>query len=155
MARATSYTDELGKAICDRIAEGETLISVTKDEGMPSLATVSRWLNDSKQADTEFFKLYTTAREVQYIIREEEILEISDDGRRDYLETDDGVVVDHDHINRAKLRVDSRKWLLSKLLPLRFGDRIAHQALDEHGKPARMEITVTRVSAPDPQRGDT
>jgi hypothetical protein len=62
-----------------------------------------------------------------------EIIEIADDAERDHVIDDRGaVVVDHEHINRAKLRVDTRKWLMSKLLPKRYGDRVS------------ADVTVTR-----------
>ena len=58
----------------------------------------------------------------------DEILEIADDSSSDYVEREnkDGstyIAVDHDHIARARLRVDARKWLLAKALPKMFGDR--------------------------------
>jgi len=59
----------------------------------------------------------------------EEILEIADDGSNDWIEREleSGHVVkvaDHKHIARSRLRVDTRKWLMSKLLPKKYGDRL-------------------------------
>ena len=54
----------------------------------------------------------------------DEILEIADDSNRDLIERADGVLtVDHEHIQRARLRVDTRKWILSKMLPKVYGDK--------------------------------
>ena len=62
-----------------------------------------------------------------------EIIERADDAKGDRVIDERGaLVVDHEHINRAKLRVDTRKWLMSKLLPKRYGDRVS------------ADVTVTR-----------
>lgn len=56
----------------------------------------------------------------------EEIVEIADDGANDI----DGDKVDHENVQRSRLRVDARKWVAARLLPKRYGDRI--QADVEH-----------------------
>jgi hypothetical protein len=72
-----------------------------------------------------FGERYARAKEIAAHMLAEEIAEIADDGSRDYTVTEDGrEIPDHDHINRSKLRVDSRKWLLSKLLPKKYGDKV-------------------------------
>jgi Bacteriophage Sf6, terminase small subunit-like len=59
---------------------------------------------------------------------------ISDDSSRDWITDVDGNrVVDHDHINRARLRVDSRKWVTSKLKPRKYGDKLLHTGGDGEG----------------------
>jgi len=79
----------------------------------------------------------------------EEILEISDDGRNDWTTRENGRgelvdCVDQDHIQRSKLRVDARKWLLSKLRPDKYGDRTAI----EHSGPGGTPLGVTVVNIP-------
>ncbi len=56
----------------------------------------------------------------------EEILEIADDDNLDVAGfNDDGIpIVDGQHIQRAKLRIDSRKWMLGKLRPKKYGDKL-------------------------------
>jgi hypothetical protein len=57
----------------------------------------------------------------------EDILDIADNGRNDWMERNGedaaGWLLNGESIQRAKLRVDSRKWLLSKLAPKKYGDR--------------------------------
>jgi hypothetical protein len=69
------------------------------------------------------------AREIGYHLMAEEIIEISDDATNDYVERakEEGVqiVVDHDHIARSRLRVETRKWVLARMLPKAYGDRVA------------------------------
>lgn len=108
---------------------------------MPAKSTVMKWLT----LHPEFVDQYARAREAQADHFAEEILEISDDGSNDWMErrNDDGdvvaVVADHEHISRSKLRVDSRKWLMSKLAPKKYGDKVVHSGDDE--SPMKLEVT--------------
>lgn len=58
----------------------------------------------------------------------DELLSIADDGRNDTYEVTEGeeksIRTDHDVINRSRLRVDTRKWYLSKVLPKIYGDKV-------------------------------
>ena len=59
----------------------------------------------------------------------DQILEIADDASRDWVtkKNADGStyqVFDGEHVQRARLRIDSRKWLMSKMAPKKYGDRI-------------------------------
>lgn len=154
--RPSAYTESIGEAICNRIAEGELLTDICKDPTMPHIRMVSRWLMDSREGGIvpeSFMALYTKAREMSVIIREDEIIGISDDARNDWMDKqigDDATirVVDHEHIQRSKLRVDSRRWLLAKVAPHKYGDRLAHQMLDEKGQPTKPRLIVVVDGAP-------
>ena len=78
---------------------------ICRGEGMPDVRTVYRWL----EAHDDFRQKYARARERQADVLAGQILEISDDGSRDTIQTEDGEVVNHEHIQRSRLRVDSRK----------------------------------------------
>jgi hypothetical protein len=123
MAGVTTYTREVAALICQRMADGESLRQICRDESMPCLSTVLKWSREIP----EFSQHYAQAREALLEHWAEEINEIADDGSNDWVrrETAQGrveIVVDAEHIARSRLRVDTRKWLLSKLLPKRFGD---------------------------------
>lgn len=126
VGRPTLYTPGLGDEICRRIADGESLRAVCRDENMPAESAVRAWSIDPEHPISA---QYEKARESQYARWAEELLEIADDGTNDYVERQrqDGSsveAVDAEHIQRSRLRVDTRKWLLSKLLPKRFGDKV-------------------------------
>ncbi len=153
--RPNGYTNAIGEAICNRIADGELLTDICKDPDMPAVRTVTRWLMESREGGSvpeSFTALYTKAREMSVIIREDEIIGISDDARNDWMDRQVGDetirVLDHEHVQRSKLRVDSRRWLLSKVAPHKYGERLAHQMLDENGKPARQSVIVVVDGAP-------
>lgn len=118
--RPSDYTQEIATLICERIVEGESLRSICRDEAMPPIRTVFQWLAKHE----EFSHQYARAREAQADTYADEITEIADDGSRDYVQTENGPVIDHDHIARSRLRVDARKWIASKLKPKKYGDKL-------------------------------
>lgn len=120
LKNSVRFSQEVFDEICVRIAEGESLRKICKDEKMPSLVTVWKWLNNSE----ELTKQYARAREEQAELFVDEIQEISDakiplgpDGK-----------IDNGAVNQARLRIDARKWVASKLKPKKFGDFTKVQA---------------------------
>lgn len=123
--RPSKYTETLADRICEHLSTGETLRQVCRRAGMPDISTVLAW----EKTKEDFSQQYARARESGYRAMAEEILEIADDGTNDYVEREraDGtkhVVFDGEHVQRSKLRVDTRKWLLSKALPKLYGDKL-------------------------------
>lgn len=120
VGRPTIYKPKTIQNICTRLAVGESMRSICRDENMPVLATVMYWLFDGKHP--EFLEQYNAARQIQAELYADEINEISDDGRNDYMLRKDKngkqfYATDNEHIQRSKLRVDTRKWVASRLLP--------------------------------------
>lgn len=113
-------TQKVFKAICARLAEGVSLRQVAREIGV-SPSTILQYKNHN----TERYEQYTRAREIGYELLAEDIVDISDDGVGDtYIDEETGkTCVDHEHIQRSKLRVDTRKWMLAKMLPKVYGDR--------------------------------
>ena len=107
--RPTKYTKELGKQICSLIARGESIRKLVKKKEMPSAASIFNWLLDEDKK--EFLEQYEQARNIQAELMFDEILEIAD--QKDVQRT-----------IRDRLRVDTRKWYLSKVLPKKFGDKL-------------------------------
>lgn len=120
--RPLTYRQEIADEICKRMAHGESLRSICRDPKMPPDATVRGWVLDDWNG---FAAQYTRARMLQAERWAEEVLEIADDSSRDVAENDHGDnVTNHENIQRSRLRVDSRKWLLSKVLPKIYGDKL-------------------------------
>lgn len=122
--RPSKYTADLAALICRRLADGETLLSVCRDDAMPSDATVRTWALDDLHG---FSSQYAKAREIGYAKMADEILEIANTPKEGVtvkqndkgLETRKGDMIEH-----RRLQVDTRKWLLSKALPKVYGDKI-------------------------------
>lgn len=104
---------------------------------MPAESTVRLWAAEDREG---FSAQYTRAREVGYLAMADETVEISDDGRNDWMERQseedkERYVLNGEHVQRSRLRVDTRKWLLSKALPKMFGDKITQELTGKDGGP--------------------
>jgi predicted transcriptional regulator len=95
--------------VCERLAEGESLGAIGRDPAMPTKATVRRWCNGENEAPPEFADRYARARR---------------DGLDHLAEETEEMVRSEPDVQRARLIVDTRKWLLSKLRPERYGDKL-------------------------------
>lgn len=124
MARPTKYTKKMGLEICERLASGESMRSICRDDAMPDKTTVMRWLLSESPIYKGFHTQYAQARQIQYEFLADEIFDVADDGRNDYMEREDSEypVFNGEAVGRSRLRVDTRKWFLSKVLP-KFSDK--------------------------------
>jgi hypothetical protein len=111
--RKTILTEELTAAICAHVAAGNSVRSLKVCD--PS--SVFGWI----QKNREFAARYAEAKQIALERMAEEVLDISDDDSRDL---DDDGAPNHAAVQRARLMVDSRKWLLAKLAPKKYGDRL-------------------------------
>lgn len=132
--RPTSYTEEIAADICRRVADGETLKQVCRSEHMPSESTVRGWALDDREG---FSARYARARDLCLEAWADDIVEISDDSTNDWMRRHHGDddkeapwVINGEHVSRSKLRTENRKWLLSKLKPERYGDKMMHAGHD-------------------------
>lgn len=120
------FCEELCDEICDRMIEGESLREIAKEERMPSMGTMMRWVGDSER----FAEQYARARAMQAETYASQIIEIAEDGTNDWMEkrNKDGEVigwtVNGEAVQRSKLRIDARKWIMSKILPKRYGEKV-------------------------------
>ena len=142
--RPTAYTAALAEEILDRMHNGESLNEICRGEHMPNERTVRRWNMDDVDG---FSPKYARARDALIEYHADEILNISDNATNDWMErhNNDGEAigwqVNGDHVSRSKLRVESRKWLLSKLRPDRYGDRVQHSG--DGGGPIQHQVGVS------------
>ncbi|MCK1274133.1 terminase [Bradyrhizobium sp. 61] len=120
---------------------------------MPSESTVRGWALDDREG---FSAQYARSREIGYMAMADETLEIADDGSNDTYKTDEGQeATNHDVIARSRLRVDTRKWLLSKALPKVFGDKIVQEHTGADGGPIQQSITkIERVIVDAPKASE-
>jgi hypothetical protein len=139
--RPRALTNALAKEFCERIADGETVRQIAASEHMPTAGSIYLAL----ASDAQLSEQYARAREAQLARWEDELLEISDDGTNDWVEREnkDGSkyqAFNGEHVQRARLRVDSRKWLMSKRLPKKYGDRVALDG-DGEGGPIKHAVS--------------
>ena len=124
--RPSSYTQEIADEICAGLAEGKSLRTVCSADHLPALRTVFNWLGTKE----DFLHQYTRAKEESADALTDEMLDIADDGTNDWAKQqlgEDGPeveVLNKEHIQRSRLRIETRKWLASKLKPKKYGDKI-------------------------------
>ena len=129
-------TQEKLEKVIERMCEGESLVQICKDRDMPSRGTVLNYAYlKGNNADDDFAKRFAQAYREAAEIRSESWAE-------DILNISDSVDADKDQIAKARLRVDARKWLLSKI-NARYGDRQAHEISGPNGGPVETESKVT------------
>lgn len=107
------------QSIIEKIEQGNSLRSVLREDKMPSSQTFFKWI-DQDEAKS---KQYARACEKRADAIFEEILNIADDQEDDVYEDHEGnIITNHNVIQRARLRVDSRKWMLGKMNPKKYGE---------------------------------
>jgi hypothetical protein len=142
MRYSKNNKESIFNEICLRVSDGESLVSVCKSlNNKPDRATVYRWMMDNE----EMCNRYTRAMELRALLFVDEILEISDETSNDTLTIQKGKQVieveNREWVNRSRLRVDSRKWIASKLFPKQFGDKVE----DKNKEIGDNEIIIRRV----------
>lgn len=120
MAYSKKEIETKFKEICLRITEGEAVRNILRDEGLPSMRTFWKWLGE----DEEKVKQYARAKELYAEGMFEDIILISDGTDDDVLVDEEGNrQVNHEIIQRDRLRTDNRKWVLARLNPRKYGDK--------------------------------
>ena len=103
----TNYTHQIADTICSRMSEGESLRAICRDPGMPSEGTVRGWAVRDLDG---FGERYRAARQMLLEFWSDEIVAIADDGELDPRD--------------RQIRTAVRQWLMSKLAPRRYGDKL-------------------------------
>ena len=137
------WTEELEADFCDRMIAGQSIRAICSAEDMPSIPTVLKHLKESQA----FAIQYARAKEIQMEAMAEEILEIADYSERDTIIVKKGdsehEVPDNEWISRSKLRVDTRKWLMSKMAPKKYGDKLQTELTGADGG----EVVIRHIGA--------
>lgn len=134
MGRPSDFSQELAEQICELIISGKSLLQICTLEEYPDKSTVFRWL----AKNPEFRDSYARAKELSAEHMAEELLEIADDTSADVYEHMPNNVA----VQRDKLRSDTRKWLMAKLAPKKYGDKVQHTGGDGEGP---VQFVVTRA----------
>ncbi len=139
--RPTTYNTEIGKEICHTIANSSKSLRTISLEFNVPLRTLLDWLSTNK----EFSQQYAQAKEQQADFLAEEMIEIADDSANDTIYTDKGPIENREWTNRSRLRVDTRKWIASKLKPKKYADRIDHTNAGEKFEAAQVITLPTEA----------
>jgi hypothetical protein len=102
----TLYTRAFADEVCTRLADGASLREVWRGHGLPE-STFRQWIRDDRDG---LAARYQAARVLQVEAWSDQILELAD---RDDLEPND-----------KRVPVDTMKWLMSRIVPKKWGDRL-------------------------------
>lgn len=100
--------EEIQKVILDRMMNGESMVRICNDEGMPSRMTVFNWLDE----DPVFLDKYRRARGIQADYLHDTMTDIEENILDDKLKSDAGRVV-----------LWSRQWRAARLSPRKYGEK--------------------------------
>lgn len=151
MARPSSYTAKVGAEICGRLASGDSLNTICREDKMPDVRTVYRWL----EANDEFRQLYARAREDQADTLADQILAIADEDPALSIQERGGEsvsVVDGAAVQHQRLRIEARKWIAAKLKPKKYGDKVDLTHGGPDGGPLVTKIVREIVRPKNPNR---
>jgi hypothetical protein len=111
------FTQELFDKICNEISESERgLNHICRENGIAPVSFYD-WVGNND----ELANKYARARELQAEFMAEQIIAIADENAG-VLPTTGGT--DSGKVAQNRLRVDARKWIASKLLPKKYGEKI-------------------------------
>jgi hypothetical protein len=144
--KPVSLTQAIAEEIVRRYASGETIKSICEDPDMPSRGAIYLWLADDRDTRSTVLIAWqdamAKARTAHAFAMADDVIDIADDGTNDYVtkERPDGSTyeaVNSEHIQRSKLRVDTRLKLVEKLAPEQFGNAL--QLTGANGGPIKIE----------------
>lgn len=122
-----TFSPEVAQDICKRLAGGESLASICRNtEGYPHEWVVRHWV----ERNAEFGLAYARARESQAEHFADEIVDIADDGTNDFMRRanqrgEDFVAPDREHLERSKIRIATRQWVIERILAGKYGPKPA------------------------------
>jgi len=159
IGRPSSYSPEIGEAICARIAAGETLTAICELPDFPSRSTVSRWLCHPEPSESlrAFATAYAHAREAQAEGEFDEIRELADGTHEEACAEADAACEGFDDLdsraarklwrqryyeslNAKKLQIDARKFRVARMNASKYGDKAQVQVSTPPGQPIEVEV---------------
>ncbi len=143
---STGRSDDIVEEVLARLADGEPLRVILRSDRsrFPGKSQWYAWMAE----DEELTKRFRQAREEGAEAIAEECLSIADDARNDWMGRaaeggdEKALQFNSEHVQRSKLRIDTRLKLLAKWFPQRYGDKLTTEHTGPGGGPVE---TVTRI----------
>lgn len=147
----TKKQQKIADTICGHMEAGMSLREACKQDGTVSKTAFGKWL--AKEGNEALIAQYVRASESRADAVFEEIFEISDNGKNDWMqrngEGDAGYALNGEHVQRSRLRVDARKWALSKMMPKKYGDKLQLGGDPDHPLVTAIERRIVGPKADD------
>lgn len=135
--------------ILERITRGESVTSIGKDPHLPTASTIWHWVRKNE----DFARLYAEAKKLQMDMYAEDIINIADDSVGDIRMAYDKFgnkvpEVNYEAVKRSELRVKARQWLMERLAPKKYNERILSEAGATDANAPRVNATI-KIMLPD------
>ena len=131
--RPTIFTEILAAKICQRIADGESIRAICSDPNMPSTTAIFRWIANGKYDG--FRQLYEASMQIRLETLGDGLIELADAP----IERNAAGAIDSAAVQMRRLQIETRRWILSKLLPRKYGDRMG---LDHQGEGFNLTVVT-------------
>jgi hypothetical protein len=141
----------VGEYVCSQLKTGRSLESICKDDGMPCVSAFLTWIEEDPKGLGED---YAQARKIGYSLLADEIMTIADKTHEwvtiQELDPDGKPLLDakgaprlrqvlmplnSDVVAHKRVQIDTRKWMLSKMLPKVYGDKVTQEHTGADGGP--------------------
>ncbi|MBZ9352478.1 DNA-binding protein [Escherichia coli] len=133
VGRPHGYTEEKALEICELVADGQSINKISKMPGMPTRSTILKWFRDVP----EFSIMYARAKEIGLEVLVDEIIDLSDAAEN----------IKAEELRRHQLMIDTRKWLLAKLQPRKYGERVTQEIVgNKEEAPVQVEVTKEEIA---------
>lgn len=150
--RSSTYSDELGRKICEVVATSSCgirkICANNPDFPTPETIRVWRLYNDAFSAQ------YAKAKQVQADILAEDCIDIADDDSHDVKFGENGTSFNSEFAARSRIRIDTRKWLASKMLPKIYGNSKELEDEKEKNEELREEVRKLRAKLDEQNKRD-
>lgn len=131
--RPHGYTEEKALEICELVADGHSINKISKMPDMPARSTILKWFRDVPG----FSDMYMRAKEIGFEVLADEIIDIADAVEN----------IDKDECRRHQLMIETRKWLLAKLQPRKYGERVTQEIVGNREEaPVQVEVTKEEIA---------
>ncbi len=110
-----TVTTKIMEKIIDRLAQGETLVDITKDKNMPSYRSVTR----AVAANDELFEMYRRGRILQAEYMSDRIAKLCMEPLPSGLDVREL----NAEVNRRRLEIDTLKWTTARNQPFGIRDK--------------------------------
>lgn len=136
MAYSQEEINKTFESILKDIESGMSLRQSLRQPDRPSSQTFYLWLDE----DNNKSKQYARACDDRHELIFDEILDIADENNADATIVDGKVVIDGNIVQRSRLKIDARKWMLGKMNPKKYGDKSEIEHTVKIGVDAEDEI---------------
>lgn len=133
------------KILFEMVVNGKSLRTVLKMDSMPDITTFYIWI----EKDEIKSKQYAQAIKMRADLLFDEMLDIADDNSKDFIDQElaEGIIVskfDHEHVQRSRLRIDTRKWVIERMNAKKYNEKYIELEEKESDSSNKIEVTIVR-----------